>query len=137
MDIVHLVVERLQASERVAVPVYSRTSPSKIDMTGSMFLVVTDAGSWGGSRNWSGRQRRVIRINLWSDCTRDEYGLPVEEDAAAKAWSVWAGVDAELHDLEHGWIAVCSSMRADEPDEHEVQGAEQSSLLTGTFEVSA
>jgi hypothetical protein len=136
MDMVQLAVERLQASTRVSVPVYSREAPHKIDKTGAMFLVVADAGSWGGT-NWSGRQRRVLRINLWSDCTRDEFGLPVEEDAAAKAWSIWNGVDQELHDIRHGWTAVCSSMRSEEPNEYPVEGAEQSALLSGTFEVSA
>lgn len=135
-DLVGMVVERLQDAPTVGVPVYSRKPPHKVDGTGEAYLVVRDIGPWGG-RNISGRQRRVIAVDLYSDCERDETGLPLADDATRRAWSIWAGVDKALHDTEHEWTAMCSSYRADEPSEDEVPGAEHSALLSGTYEVSA
>ncbi|MEJ7634307.1 hypothetical protein [Aeromicrobium sp.] len=136
MDLVHATVIRLQESDRVSVPVYNRKEPGKIDGTGSLYLVIKDGGTWGTSQHHT-RVKRIVRVDLYADCQRDNDGLPVEDDAAARAWSVWAGVDAELHDLAHGWMAVCSSLRSDEPSEIEIPGAEHSILLSGRYEVSA
>lgn len=136
VDVVGLVVERLQDAETVGCPVYSRRAPHKVESTGAQFVVVKDVGPWGGS-NISGRQRRLVRIELHSDCERDGDGLPLSDDAAHRAWAAWSGVDRALNDVSHSWIAVCSSYRADEPDEEPLQGAEHSAVLAGTFEVSA
>ena len=136
MDLVQMCVERLQSSDLVSVEVYSRKAPGKIDQTGSLFAVVKDAGSWGSSNHHT-RQRRIVRVDLYSDAERDEMGLPIEDNAAQRAWSAWDGIDQTLHDLGHGWVAVCSSLRADEPNEYPIEGAEHSALLSGTYEVSA
>lgn len=136
VDVVHLVVERLQGAQTVDVPVYARSQPHKVEGTGGQFVVVRDVGPWGGS-NISGRQRRLVRIELHSDCARDDHGLPLSDDAAHRAWATWSGVDRALNDVSHEWVAVCSSYRADEPDEEPLQGAEHSAVLAGTFEVSA
>ena len=136
MDLVHATVVRLQESERVGVAVYNRREPHKVDGTGALFVVVKDAGTWGTSQHHT-RTKRVVRIDLYADCQRDEFGLPVDDDAAARAWAVWNGIDAELHDLNHGWLAVCSSLRSDEPSEIDIEGAEHSILLSGRYEVSA
>lgn len=136
MDLVQMTVERLQQSGTVSVPVYSRKPPGKVDQTGELFAVVRDAGTWGSTQHHT-RQRRVVRVDLYADCERDEHGLPVADDAAVRAWAAWDGIDTVLHDLGHSWNAIVSSVRADEPDEHPIQGAEHSALLSGTYEVSA
>ncbi|KAA1376116.1 hypothetical protein [Aeromicrobium fastidiosum] len=135
MDIVTMTVERLQASELVGMPVYARKEPHKIDGTGGLYVVVKDAGPWGTSQHHT-RLKRVVRVDLYADCERDEFNHPAEDDAAVRAWAAWAGIDRELHDLNHGWIAVCSSLRSDEPSEIDIPGAEYSVLLSGRYEVS-
>lgn len=136
MDLVQMTVERLQQADTVNVPVYSRRAPGKVDATGDLFIVVRDAGTWGTSQHHT-RQRRIVRVDLFSDATRDENGLPIEDDAAVRAWAAWDGVDKVLHDLGHSWSAIVSSVRADEPNEYDIDGAEHSALLSGTYEVSA
>jgi hypothetical protein len=105
-----------------------------VEGTGSSVVEVLDGGAWPQPPN--GARHRVVQINVLSDRTRDADGLPLADDADARAWAVWEQLDGVLNDPGHVWGWPHSSRRSDGPTLAEIPNGDGSVLLSARYEVS-
>lgn len=121
-----------------SVATYEEQAPERIDGTGSSVVEVRYGGTWGPVPN--NARHSVLQINVLSDRTRDEDGLPIKDDADARAWVLWESVDALLNDSGRNWprewSGVHSSRRADGPALTLVPNGDGSVMLSARYEVS-
>jgi hypothetical protein len=135
------VVERAAERIRTAIPqiaVFENEAPDRVEGTGTTVVEVRDGGPWGPTQN--NARHRVVQVNVVSDCSRDDEGLPTRDDADRRAWIVWESLDAVLHDVDqawrHEWSAVHTSRRADGPVLTLVPNGDGSVMLSARYEIS-
>lgn len=120
------------------VSTFENEAPDRIEGTGSSVIEVRDVGPWGRTPN--GARHRLVRVNVLSDVTRDEHGMPTQDDADRKAWALWETIDDVLHnvaqDWAQTWAAVHSSRRSDGPVLTTIPNGDGGVMLSCDYEVS-
>ena len=114
--------------------IHEGPAPDRVEGTGSTVVEVLDGGPWGPVPN--NARHRVLQINILSDRTRDADGLPLADDADARAWTVWEQVDDALNDHSGAWDWPHTSRRADGPTLTLIPDGDGSVMLSVRYEVS-
>lgn len=135
------VIAEAAARIRQALPsvaTYEEQAPERIDGTGSSVIEVKYGGTWGPVPN--NARHSVVHINVLSDRSRDEDGLPTKDDADQRAWVLWETVDDLFNDFGGAWASdwsgVHSSRRESGPALTLVPNGDGSVMLTARYEVS-
>jgi hypothetical protein len=127
-------IELIRAALPAETPVLPDTN-TKVEGTGGVVVEVLDGGPWG-SAGTTRTQKRVLHVNVLADRTRDVQGNPLRDDADRRAWAVWEIVDKTLHDVNHEWTQVATSLRANGPTLTLLPDGDGAVLLTATYEVA-
>ena len=76
---------------------------SVLNGTGGRAVVVTSGNGWQVPEATGTAEFPTLQLQLWADCTRDEHGLKVADDAVDKAYALYRVVDKALNQTRAEW----------------------------------
>lgn len=124
------------------VDIYQSSAPFAVEGSGALYVVLVN-----GERGWargpqSGISHPRVYVNIYSDCSRDDDGLPTALDGHSRALGAYEVLDALLDGTtQHHWPQVVSCRRDGEPTLHGVpatddDGNSDAVLLSCVYELA-
>jgi hypothetical protein len=101
--------------------------------TGAAVVQLLYGGPWAQSV-WNTAQNEVLRVNVWADVSRTDFGEPVKDDADYRAWAVYELIDGLLNDHDHRLRWVVTSYRRTGPTLTTIPNSDGGVLLSVDYE---
>lgn len=127
-----LAVHRLREA-LPGITVYEGPADERVERTGGSVVEVFDATAWATPRHTA--ECRVLHINVLSDCSRNDLGEPMSDDADGHAWTLYEIFQPLFHDVGRNWAEVVSSYRSDGPTLTRIPDSQFGVMLTARYEV--